>query len=416
MKLNSSILRAFLFLVMLRGSHIFLYAQPTSGLIGYFKFDGNVTNSGSGSITATTSNTSYTTNAAGAANKAIQFAGSTSSYVSVADNGNLGFSGDFSVTFGVYLASSSVSQGFVDCGLNYGGYGVWYFSADNTLRLNFKNGTVGSNLLPAGQWKAVCAMRSSGTLYLYVNGVLAASAAEGSMATGYPYSPVLGQMYYFGTGGNYNPLGNGSKIDELRFYNRALNGAEITSLVGASLPLNLGDFYASKQSSGIVLNWQTLNEANTAYFDIEHSSNGIEFNSIGKVNASGFSSNSKTYSFTDAQPYTGTNYYRLKMVDIDGRLTYSRIVVIKNNTTDIKIEVFPNPVADLLQLQLPAQQKQLTHLYITDASGKIVYTKEIILNAGNNATSIPVSYFPAGLYRITIENNDGKQTTSFMKQ
>ena len=80
-------------------------AQPTSGLVGYFTLDGNVNNTGSGSITAAANNTTYTTNGAGVSNKAIKFAGSISSDVVITDNGNLDFIGDFSIAFGLNMSS-----------------------------------------------------------------------------------------------------------------------------------------------------------------------------------------------------------------------------------------------------------------------------------------------------------------------
>ncbi len=87
-------------------------AQPTAGLVGQLKLDGNLNNSGSASITATSTNTSFTTNAVGAANKALLFAGTTASAVNITDNGNLDFAGDFSISFGIYMATSALNQGF----------------------------------------------------------------------------------------------------------------------------------------------------------------------------------------------------------------------------------------------------------------------------------------------------------------
>jgi hypothetical protein len=392
-------------------------AQPTAGLVCHLKMDGNLTNNGSASITATSTNTSFTTNATGTPNKAILFTGTTTSAVTITDNGNLDFTGDFSIAFGVYLASTSTNQGLYDNCLNYGGCGIWYFNADNTLRFNFKNGSIGAvAALSAGQWKAVCIVRTGTTLQIYVSGSLAASGTEGTTAISYPYAPVLGQMFYQGTGGNYNPVANGSKMDELRVYNRALSAAEIVELVGASLPLKMGEFTASKQAAGITLNWETLHEQNTASFNVERSGNGLDFTAIGKVAAKGYSASKEQYNFTDAAPLAGTNYYRLKLVDADNRASYSQTIVIKNSNTLVNIEVFPNPVSDLLQVQLPTKQNGPANIIITDADGKIVFTKPVQLSIGNNATSIPVHQLPNGVYQFTLENKGDRQTKSFIKQ
>jgi hypothetical protein len=223
-------------------------------------------------------------------------------------------------------------------------------------------------------------------------------------------------MYATSVGGNYNPIANGSKIDELRVYNRALSAVEVSQLVGATLPLKMGDFSASKQVAGIRLGWETLHEQNTAYFDVERSSNGADFTTIGKVTAKGYSSSKEQYNFTDAAPAPGTNYYRLKLADADSRFSYSQTIVIKNTNDLVNIEIFPNPVSDLLQVQLPAKQNGPATITITDAMGKLIFTKPVQLSTGNNATGIPVRQLPNGVYQFTLENKDGRQTKTFIKQ
>ena len=392
-------------------------AQLNVGMVGYFNFDGNLNNSGSASMSAGTSNTTYGTNNLGQVNKALQFAGTTASYANITDNGNLDFSGDFSVAFGIYLTTTAANQGIYDNCLNYGGCGIWYFASDNTLRFNFKNASIGAiAALPANQWKAVCAVRSGSTIKLYVNGTQVASGTEGTTAISYPYPPVLGQMFYAGTGGNYNPIANGSKIDEMRMYNRALSAAEVAQLAGLTLPLTLGDFSAIKNTKGVILNWETLSEVNTAYFDIERSSNGTDFVSIGSVSAKGNSSLRQLYTYTDIAPSYGVNYYRLRMVDINNSFTYSNKIAVKNNDQVIAVEIFPNPVSSVLQVQIPSKQKETVTIFITDARGRVVYKKEVQVSEGNNASGIPVSYLSNGLYQFTVESKEGKQTKSFIKQ
>ncbi|HMK03921.1 MAG TPA: LamG-like jellyroll fold domain-containing protein [Ferruginibacter sp.] len=399
-------------------SAITLIAQPppTAGLTGHFKFDGGLNNYAPTTMSANGSNISYSTNGAGTANKALMFAGTVTSQVNVTDNGNLDFTGDFSIAFGIYLASTASNQGIYDNGLNYGGCGVWYFNSDNTLRFNYRNGSIGAPAaLPAGQWRAVCAVRSGSTMSLYVNGILAASGTQGTSTTTYPYAPVFGQMYFAGVGGNYNPISNGSKIDEFRFYNRALSAAEISSLVGYSLPLKMGDFTAAVKPSGIQLNWETIFEQNSAYFDVEHSTNGSDFSAIGKLNAKGNSTDKQYYTYTHAKAIRGVNYYRLKMADLDNSYTYSRILAIKNSSQVISMELFPNPVIHTLQVQLVAKQKERAEIFIADAAGKKIWSRSIQLSEGNNATSIPVARLSKGIYFLSFENNEGKQTQTFIK-
>lgn len=398
-------------------SHTSLVAQPTAGLMALFKFNGNTVNQVSGGITATTTGTSYTANNAGVPNSALQFAGSTSSYANIIDGGGLDFTGDFSVTFGIYMSSTAASQGFYDNGLNYGGIGIWYFSSDNTLRFNFKNGSIGAPAaLPLNQWKAVSAVRSGSTLRLYVDGVQVATGTEGTSAITYPNAPVLGQMYATSVGGNYNPAATGTKMDELRFYNRALSAAEVFSLVGFTLPLNLGNFTAVKQASGIKLNWETLSEQNTSHFEIERSTDGVNFISVGSINAKGNTTDKQFYTYTDVQAMAGTIFYRLKQTDTDNSYTYSRVIMIKNDSSIITFQLSPNPARDALQVQLSSLQKEIVKVMIIDAAGKSVYYGSIQLLEGNNSVSIPVQHLAQGIYHLIIDRKESRQTKIFVKQ
>ena len=408
-----------LLLAILYLNSFWLIAQPppTVGLVGHFKFDGNLSNSAPTTMSAASFSTSYGANGAGVANKAVQFGGTTSSYVSITDNGNLDFTGDFSIAFGVYTTSVTVNHGYYDNGLNYGGCGIWFFQSDNTLRFNFKNGTLGAaGVLQVNQWKAVCAVRNGSTLRLYVSGVQVAAGTEGTTGISYPNAPVLGQMYFASGGGNYNPAPIGTRVDEIRFYNRALSAAEIAILVGYSLPIKMGDFLAVQKPAGIQLNWETLTEQNSSHFDVERSDDGVNFTAIGRVNAKGNSTNKQPYTFLDETPMTGINYYRLKLSDIDNSYTYSRIVAIKNSNQPLSLELFPNPASSLLQVQLSARQKEIIRLYITDASGRMIDSRSVSLSEGKNALRIPVLHLPNGTYFLSIENMEGWQTKPFFKR
>lgn len=399
------------------------FAQPTNlGLLAHFKFTGNTLNTGPAAVTATAVNTTYTTNNSGYSNSAIQFGGNTSSYVDFVDNGNLDFSGtnNFTVSFGFYFNGSSTS-GLVDNCLNYGGWGVWLWSTVSgvwNLQFNYRNSSVGSaaaTSFSVGVWHHVAAVRNNGTISLYIDGVFRLSATEGTMSPSYPINMITGGMAYAPfSPPRYNPFGG--KMDELRIYNRALSLAEIQGLKPWALPLTMSDFNAVKQPTGIQLNWQTLNELNTSHFEIERSSDGIRFSSIGTVTAAGNSSAARNYGFTDMQPVSGTNFYRLKMIDIDLTFTYSRVVAVKNENNLLNLQVFPNPATDIIQLQIPSSRNQKGTVLITDAGGRTVLQKEFLLGEGYNGNSIPVSQLPPGSYFLVVQTDTGRQTAKFSKR
>ncbi len=420
MKLKQLLL-PFAVLIIACGLSFSLFAQTTVGMLAHFKLDGNTTNIGSANITASAVSTSYTTNHAGAASKALQFGGNLNSYLDFVDNGNLDFTGtnNFTISFS-FIFNGSSTGGLIDNCLNYGGWGVWLWSTVTgtwNLQFNYKNNSVGSAAatnFTIGTWHHVAAVRNNGTISLYIDGSFRLSATEGTVTPTYPINMQAGAMCYGGyTPPRYNPYGG--KIDEIRIYNRALAAAEIAILVGYSLPLKMGDFTATKKTSGIQLNWETFSEQNSSHFEVEHSTNGTNFNFNGRVEAKGQSDIKQSYSFNDPAPASGINFYRLKLVDKDGSFTYSRVIAVKS-TNEMTLQLFPNPAKDVLQVQLPSSQRETATIIITDATGKTHYTTTMKLQEGNNAASIPVQHLPAGIYYLIVDNGQGRQSKSFIKQ
>src|SRR5581483_7422158 len=122
-----------------------------------------------------------------------------------------------------------------------------------------------------------------------------------------------------------------------------------------TLPVVLTQFYGQKQTSKVVLQWTTSSEENVAQYIVERSSDGKTYKAIGTVAATGNSSTPTSYSFADQSPFTATNnFYRLQVQDVNGSVTYSKILIIKFSTSlTTDMQVFPNPVKSTLQIQLP---------------------------------------------------------------
>jgi hypothetical protein len=400
-----------------------LFAQPTAGLMAYWRMDGNYVDAGPNLINGTNFSSTATTNNQSVANKAMAYANLASPVVQFAThpiNANLSFgtAQDFSIDFSLLTTSQPHPGGIYDNNLNYGGPGVFMWSANGfqQINFNFKNGNIGSTngALPLNVWKHICCVRAGTAIKIYINGVLNATGTASTTAPVYNFVARFGTMFFNSFAPpEYN--GHNGKIDEFRIYNRALSNAEIAQLASFALPLKLGDFTATKKPSGIQLNWETISEQNTSYFEIERSTDGINFVSIGRVNANGNSATRQYYSFTDVQPSPGTNFYRLKMADNDAAFTLSRIIAVKNENS-IRLQVFPNPVSDVLQVQLPSLKKETVTISITDAAGKSVYTRSTQLSEGNNASSIPVQHLSKGTYFLIVTNKEERQSIKFIKQ
>lgn len=179
------------------------------------------------------------------------------------------------------------------------------------------------------------------------------------------------------------------------------------------LPVTLLNFTAEEAGKAHLVKWVTSSEINFNRFEVQRSHNGRDFVSIGTSLPMGSASNGASYSFTVAQPFTGNNFYRLKMVDDDGTIAYSNIVLLKNSA-GLQVSVYPNPTAELLYVKIPVYvNSQPIVANVLDASGKIV-AQPILVPGSNNA--IQVSKLPAGVYTLRCYIQQQLFVVRFVKQ
>ena len=157
----------------------------------------------------------------------------------------------------------------------------------------------------------------------YINGVLV-------LTTPVPALNITGTQ--FKTGGYSTSAGMsvGSKMDEFRFYSRALDAAEVAATWNISvIPVELTSFTASVTGSNVKLLWETASELNNSGFSIERKYSNTEFMEVGFVPGFGTTTEPKSYSFTDNSLRSGVYSYRLKQIDFDGTFTYSEEVEVE---------------------------------------------------------------------------------------
>ncbi len=187
-------------------------------------------------------------------------------------------------------------------------------------------------------------------------------------------------------------------------------------LASGSLPVTWLDFTARRNGEKAVLvQWTTASEVNNKMFEVQRSRDGVNFESIGNINAGNSPAGVQQYLFNDMKPLAGVNYYRLKQVDIDGRSSYSSIakVVMPNGKTIYTIN--PNPATTKATFAALTEIKKAT-IKLIDVSGKTVYTNyRTILNTGETI-DIPVSGFAKGYYLVVIESENGRFTEKLIIQ
>ena len=179
-------------------------------------------------------------------------------------------------------------------------------------------------------------------------------------------------------------------------------------VIEAALPITLLSFTGQEEKGKVKLNWETTQELNNEYFNIEHSLEGINFKKIATVNSKGNTSTGHAYEQEDNQNINGKHFYRLKQVDVDGKFTYSPIVVVK--LAGKKLSIYPNPVVNEININGGEVLKN-TQYKIVNQAGKIVI-------AGNlNANKINVATLAIGTYFVTINNDTGiLLSEKFVKQ
>lgn len=110
------------------------------------------------------------------------------------------------------------------------------------------------------------------------------------------------------------------------------------------------DFTATQIEKNVLLEWQTINEKDNAYFNIQKSLNGQDFETIGKVESKAQTATT-SYTFIDANPDLGFNYYRLQQVDTNGKTSFSKIASQYFETKEASsVKIYPNPIKDRLHL------------------------------------------------------------------
>ena len=171
-------------------------------------------------------------------------------------------------------------------------------------------------------------------------------------------------------------------------------------IVTAPLPVSLTAFTAVKQGSISLLNWNTATEVNNAGFDIERSADGRSFSKIGIVYskaANGNSNGKLAYSYTDAAPLTGTNYYRLRQVDRDGKSEYSKIEQVTFGAAP-GVKVYPNPAISTVNIEASEGSKVSVYNMVGQRMA-------VRATGSGRLTTLDVSALSAGNYTIQVQDN-----------
>jgi hypothetical protein len=234
---------------------------------------------------------------------------------------------------------------------------------------------------------------------------IATVVSGGSACPSYTYAWSGTGIWFFPPGmnseGYVQSPGNGTYTVTVRDANGC---EEIISITLPLLPVELVKYTVSKAENNALLRWTTASEVDNSHYEVEHSTNGTEFVTIGKVlSKSSYSTATQHYDFLHTNTRKGINYYRLKQVDFNGASEYSdvRSVVFDQNSV---LSVYPNPVSDILNVVVPGGVEEGSLVEIVNASGKIVRSFRNNKSSGD-VFSVNVSDISSGHYIIKIKTN-----------
>ena len=189
------------------------------------------------------------------------------------------------------------------------------------------------------------------------------------------------------------------------------------SLSGTTLPVALTNFTALRNASGEVsLRWGTANESASSFFSVERSADGTSFKEIGKVNAAGNSSTAKSYVFTDTYPLDVTSYYRLRLLDKDGKFTYSPVRKLSGRAFALEVKAGPNPTSESLTVSVTGQQKGLMTISVSDLTGRILKSMQVVKNGETLTQLVDVSAFAPGMYTLRVKGGEADQVMKILKR
>ena len=179
------------------------------------------------------------------------------------------------------------------------------------------------------------------------------------------------------------------------------------------LPIELVSFSGSIVNHSSILNWVTSSEINNKEFDIQWSMDGISFTTLGVVASKGNSSSNLTYGYTHYYPMDGVNYYRLKQIDLNGKISYSKIIALNLNVPDAEPFLYPNPANKSININLGSS---VGHADVLLYSLDMRLLRKLNLNIVGLTSNIDISQLLPGVYFIQVNKNEKKVLLRFVKE
>lgn len=190
-----------------------------------------------------------------------------------------------------------------------------------------------------------------------------------------------------------------------------LQGSKVTLPELTVLPVELTSFTAKSSTNQVNLTWTTATEINNSGFEIQKSTDGSEFVSVGFIKGNGTTTEPKAYSFVDnhLNNVTGKLYYRLKQIDYNGAFNYSEIVEV---VIDLPLEYslnqnYPNPFNPSTKIKYSVPEQNLVSIVVYGVTGEEIATLvNEVKEAGNYEIEFNALQLSSGVYFYRMTSGD----------
>jgi len=212
-------------------------------------------------------------------------------------------------------------------------------------------------------------------------------------------------------GSNYNATAGTAGVMQVV----SISSAPIFPLSCTVLAADFLSASVSSKYNNNTLYWTVADDEKVQQYNVEKSTDGVDFVSIATVLPQSTGSNDKLYQYTDVAAATQANaqqlYYRIKLAEASGNVIYSKVMQIKNSSQTNGLTLSPNPVSDVATLYFHADNQATISVQVIDLKGKSVWKKQYTANVGMNMLPLNnMQALPDGVYFVNVSN--GKQIQS----
>jgi len=183
--------------------------------------------------------------------------------------------------------------------------------------------------------------------------------------------------------------------------------AGATNYTGPILPIETIDITGVFNDKLTTIQWNTINETNVVAFEIESSNDGSMFKKIGTQKSIGNGANA--YTFIDESIWVDKKYYRLKIIDNNGKFYYSKIVSIYKKNTITDLGIFTNSTSNLLVLQAKGMLKNSLNISLLNQNGRVIKQEKFL--QGSTICYMETNNISSGIYFVAV--SDGASIKTF---